>query len=182
MTFSGAGLLALFGGYKWSERYIQPDIAYLHVNKPLISALAETIIPRTDLPGATDAGVADYILLIMEDCCNEKNQQRFINGLKDVQKDSWSQFGKAYEHCTAHQQEQLLRDYAQDASHAKGLLARIRDRLAGKPFFYLLKEYTVEGYCTSEAGATQALAYLYIPGHYDPCTTLAPDQHSWAIN
>ena len=35
------------------------------------------------------------------------------------------------------------------------------------PFFYQLKELTVLGYYTSEVGATQELAYLPIPGHYE---------------
>ena len=40
---------------------------------------------------------------------------------------------------------------------------------AKDPFFAGLKETTVLGYCTSEIGATQALAYAHVPGDYRGC-------------
>jgi hypothetical protein len=53
---------------------------------------------------------------------------------------------------------------------------------AADPFFALLKELTVLGYCTSELGATQGLAYLAVPGEYRGCVGLRPGQKSWATS
>lgn len=49
------------------------------------------------------------------------------------------------------------------------------------PFFNLLKELTLFGYFTSEAGSTKALDYVPIPGRYDACIDLKPDQKAYAI-
>ncbi|UYQ90993.1 gluconate 2-dehydrogenase subunit 3 family protein [Chitinophaga horti] len=182
MTLSCAGLLTAFGGYKWLESHKQPDTNYLTGNKALIAALAETIIPRTELPGATDANVADYILINMSDCCSEKRQNRFINGLKDVQQYTRMQFGRNYEQCNEAQQETIMRFFEEQADHPGGVLKKIRNRMLGKPFFTILKEVTVAGYCTSMPGATEALAYLDVPGRYEACTTITPGQRAWAIN
>ena len=48
-------------------------------------------------------------------------------------------------------------------------------------FFKILKDYTMTGYFLSETGATQALAYLKIPGGFQGDIPLAPNQKAWAI-
>lgn len=48
-------------------------------------------------------------------------------------------------------------------------------------FFQLIRELTLLGYFTSEAGATKALAYVQVPGRYDGCVDMKPGQKAWAI-
>ena len=182
MILSGAGLVTVFGGYKWYTGNRYPDLRFLSSNKNLIAALAETIIPRTDTPGAIDAGVPDFICRHITDCCSRKMQNRFINGLKDLQQYAHQQYQQPYERCNDLQQEAVLSFFEAEVAAPAGIMKKVRNRLLGPPFFSILKTSTAEGYCTSEVGATQALAYLHIPGHYDPCTTLTPGQRSWAIN
>ena len=50
-----------------------------------------------------------------------------------------------------------------------------------KPFFQRMKELTVTGYFTSEIGATKALEYLPIPGKFEGCIPLKPNQKAWAL-
>ena len=50
-----------------------------------------------------------------------------------------------------------------------------------KPFFQRMKELTVTGYFTSEIGATKALEYLPIPGKFQGCIPLKPNQKAWAL-
>jgi hypothetical protein len=44
-----------------------------------------------------------------------------------------------------------------------------------------MKELTLLGYFTSEVGATSALDYVPVPGRYEGCTTLEPNQKAWAL-
>ena len=60
------------------------------------------------------------------------------------------------------------------------MVAKIKNKLRGEAFFPLLRRLTVEGYCMSEAGATNHLAYQPIPGHYIAITELQPNQSCWA--
>ncbi|MGY0037942.1 gluconate 2-dehydrogenase subunit 3 family protein [Pedobacter sp. NJ-S-72] len=53
-------------------------------------------------------------------------------------------------------------------------------KFLGIPFFIILKQLTVEGYCTSQTGATKGLAYDYIPRTFASCIPLTKNQRSWA--
>lgn len=180
ISIAGAGVAGLLGGYKWFRMNQSPDLAYLHKETALIAALAETIIPRTDTPGARDAGVQDFIILMLKDCTATREQNTFINGLKDIQEYARANYGKKYQDCGATQQEAALRHF-QHAPVA-GILGKVKNRLLGRSFFSILREYTVEGYCTSRAGATEGLAYLPVPGSYEACIPLKPGQKAWATN
>ncbi|MCU0622295.1 MAG: gluconate 2-dehydrogenase subunit 3 family protein, partial [Gemmatimonadaceae bacterium] len=47
-------------------------------------------------------------------------------------------------------------------------------------WFRMLKELTMLGFFTSEAGMTQALRYVESPGRFDPCVPHAPGERDWA--
>src|SRR5579871_58442 len=76
------GALAGYSGYKLWDWNKSPDIEYLEKHKELIAALAETIIPATDSPGAKEAGVHEYIITMLKDCTERKSQNKFIDGLR----------------------------------------------------------------------------------------------------
>lgn len=182
ITLGGAGLAAAFGGYKWYGIAKSPDVGYVAHNHELLAALAETIIPATDTPGAREAGVADFIVMMIRECTDRKDQNKFIDGLKDLQGFSNSRFGRDYQHCTVGEQEAVLTHFEQRDKGYKGIMGKIQNRYLGKPFFTILKEYTVEGYCTSEAGATRGLAYVNVPGSFKGCMPMTPGQRAWATN
>ena len=49
-----------------------------------VKTIAELILPRTDTPGATDVGAADFIDLILTEWYEEPEKSRFLAGLADV--------------------------------------------------------------------------------------------------
>jgi hypothetical protein len=177
-----AGIAGSALGYRWWKLLRAPDIPYLEQNRILIGALAETIIPRTDSPGAKDAGVETFIIKMIRDCTPVKEQNNFIDGLKDLHEFCRSRYGLAYPDCNETQQQQTLQHFEQAADPMQGRAGKLMLRLTGRPFFRILKDYTVEGYCTSEPGATKGLAYLYIPGSFHGCIPLEKDQKTWATN
>ncbi len=182
ISLTGVGIAAAAGGYKWYSIVKTPDLSYAGNNKELISALAETILPATDTPGAREAGVDDFILKMLGHCMGRKEQNTFIEGLKDVQSHCQSRYGRVYQHCTPEQQEETMAALEKNSQPPAGTVGKIRLRLLGRPFFTILKEYTVEGYCTSRPGATRGLSYVYIPGSFHGCIPLQPGQKSWATN
>lgn len=181
-ALAAAGLAASGGGYEWYRIHRKADLGFLHQNRELLTALAETIIPATDVPGARETGVGDFIVKMIEFCTERKEQNRFIDGLKNIQEYCINKYGRPYESCGGAEQEAVLTRWEQAGQPQKGLMGKVQTRLFGRPFFTLLKEYTVEGYCTSEPGATKGLAYLYIPGSYTGCMPLKPGQKAWATN
>ncbi len=178
----GGGSIAAYSGYKWWDWNKGPDLAYLEHNKDLIAALAESIIPATDSPGAKEAGVHEYIIVMVKDCTEKKAQNKFIDGLKELQRYCSFSFSKTFQQCSLQQQQQTLKHFEERGKSNNGIIGKVESRFFGQSFFATLKKYTAEGYCTSEAGATKGLSYLYIPGKYIGCTPLQRGQRSWATH
>ncbi|GAB3255382.1 gluconate 2-dehydrogenase subunit 3 family protein [Larkinella harenae] len=176
----GAGSL-VFSGFKWHSWYKKPDLVYLHSQYKLLAALAETIIPATDTPGAIAAGVPDFVLKMVLENTTTASQNRFIDGLKAVDPYSIQHFGKPYVQCSREAQNEIMKRIEQDGKPLDGIPGKVQRKLIGNSFFTTLKEYTCIGYFTSMTGATQALAYVYTPGHYQGCVPLKPGQKAWAI-
>jgi hypothetical protein len=182
ISLAGGAIAAAVGGYKWLSITKTPDLALADQNRDLIAALAETIIPATDSPGARDANVQDFIVKMIKDCTERKEQNRFISGLAEIQDFCRDRYGRLYQHCVEKEQEDALAYFEKKGQPLKGIAGKVEYRYMGRSFFAILKDYTVEGYCTSQPGATKGLAYLYIPGSFRGCIPLLPEQKAWATN
>lgn len=120
----------------------------------VLGSLAEAIIPTTDTPGAIDAGVPQYIEMMLEHFTPPDRVAVFRAQLDWVS--SW----------IAGQDARGLEDIAEEKRNA--LLAALDDQAfgggtshatpPGEPaLFAILKPLTVAGYYTSEIGATREL-------------------------
>jgi hypothetical protein len=128
-----------------------------------LRALVDVILPATDSPAASAADTHYFIDLAIPACATAAAQKTFREGL------------------TA-----MGADYAQlaPAAQVSKLKARVEKDMAldyEQSFFKILKDYTLVGYFLSEIGATQALAYIRVPGGYQGDLPLAPNQKAWAI-
>lgn len=132
--------------------------------------MAELIIPRTDTPGATDAGVADFIDLILTEWCDEAERGRFLQGFADVNARSNALFSADFTSCTPIQQSQILIDLGQVLGADTSRRSRRLTRSGPSPDFYpMFRRLTLTAYFTSEQGATEALHFEIIPGSYRGC-------------
>lgn len=137
----------------------------------LVAQIAELIVPPTATPGAKDAQVHVFIDVMLADCYYEKDQQSFLAGLSRLESASKSLYHKPFLQASPQQQVSLLKQEARIEREPKG----------PTPFFRLMKELTLLGYFTSEPGATQALAYVAVPGRFEGCVPLREGQKAWAI-
>jgi hypothetical protein len=182
ISLAGLGIATAGTAYKWWSLVKHPDLNYLAQNTDLIAALGETILPATDTPGAKDAHVEDFIVKMIRACTPRKEQNSFIAGLEEIQSYCHSKYGQPYPHCTPADQMTALSHFEQKGRPWKGSAGKLENRVLGRSFFAILKDYTVQGYCTSQKGATEGLAYLYIPGGFKACIPLQPGQKAWATN
>jgi hypothetical protein len=175
----GGGALGI-GGIKFYQLYKHPDFQVLEEHRELLGDLAETIIPRTDSPGARDAGVGAFILKMVRDCCDTKAQNNFISGFRDlmdrVRENGPTPFGQY----SLPERTALLSHFEKQGRPYSGILGKLQHQLSGDSFFTTLKRYTILGYCSSRQGATEGLRYDYIPGRYVGSVPLQPGQRSWA--
>jgi len=149
----------------------------------LVSEVAEIIIPKTDTPGAKEAKVGEFIEKMLKECYAEKDQSSFNKGMEELEKKDFMKASPAEQTKILKEMETAARTESEKAGAEKKKYTEAGKEYtdAGVPFFRLVKELTLLGYFTSEAGATQALEYVAVPGRYDGCIDLKPGQKAWAM-
>jgi hypothetical protein len=153
-------------GPPWEPKFFPKDRA------AMLEALVETILPKTDSPGAREARVHVFADLALRDCYTADEQKLFIAGLDALGADCRTRHGRPFEACSPEERHALLsaldaRSYAPDTG-PRGSFVRI------------LKDLTLVGFFTSRIGATEVLAYEAVPGGYHGCQDLRPGQKAWA--
>ncbi len=144
----------------------------------IVTTIAEWIIPQTDTPGAKATRVNEFIDLILTDWCDDRERAKFLAGLTKVDAQCRDLFGKDFVDCSNTQQKQMLTVLDEELTEIRQTEANLprRRRLefepGDRPFFYVMKQLTLMGYFTSEAGAKQALHYEVIPSHHSQCAPL----------
>ena len=141
----------------------------------MVEDVAELILPRTATSGARDVGVPAFIDVILKDAYPAEDQARFISGLKDFDGDVQRAHGKPFLDLPAAQRLSLLQE-AHDAAAAAEKEQADKDVPAAerkRPFVLMMKELTLLGFFTSQAGATQVLQYEAVPGGFQACIPIA---------
>ncbi len=139
--------------------------------RELVAAIAETIIPQTDTPGAIDAGVPGWIELLVQDCLGPADQKVIREGLGTIEEVSNGKFGKAYAALSLGDQIQLLTEMENEAKRAGD----------EKAFIRRFKELTKFCYVNSEVGATEAFEFVFVPGRWDAAADLKPGQKAYSM-
>lgn len=136
-----------------------------------VAVLAELIIPKTDTPGAIDAGVPAFIEMMVADWFNDIERKIFFEGLSSLDGFCATQYQKDFMACDELQRIAALENAEQAAKTYKSSapVFDISQKYVdpNTPFFPKIKELTVLGYFTSEVGAKQALSYNPMPMNYD---------------
>ena len=109
-----------------------------------VAALADTIIPSDETPGARDARVHEYIDLALSVETTDK-QRAFVSGLEWLEGLAKKRFKRKIAQCTSKQHEELLTAIAEVPKGSD-------TPKVAEHFFKDLKGRTVIGYYTSEIG------------------------------
>ncbi|MBX2897111.1 MAG: gluconate 2-dehydrogenase subunit 3 family protein [Cyclobacteriaceae bacterium] len=143
----------------------------------VISELAQTIIPKTDTPGAKEAGVPGFIDQILKECYKKEDQDKFITGLTEFEAAAKAAHGDSFIYLDPEKQLAFVK--AQNEAAVNAVKA---DPSQPRPFILSAKELTLLGFFTSEPGATQVLQYEAVPGSYKGCIPLteAGNGKTWA--
>lgn len=115
-----------------------------------ISRIADLIIPETNTPAASGAGVPSYIDLVI--ARDEEQQQLVADGLRWLDAEAGSQAGKKFMDLSEDVQIGILEPLCQAADAGTSLARNVR-------FFALIKKLTADGYYTSKTGLIDELGY-----------------------
>lgn len=161
----------------------QPVDAFTPERRALVSAMAETLIPRTDTPGAKDVGVPKFLELLYDQWMAQTERALFDAGLDEADKRARDGHGNTFAAVDAAVQKSVLEAMEeQQGDHDWFEFGGETAAKAGAdiPFMALFKEITVTGFFMSEIGAQQALRYDPMPGRFDGDTDLTSNESSWA--
>jgi hypothetical protein len=111
----------------------------------LIGSIADTILPRTDSPSATDVGVPAFINIIVSENYTETDRLAFVTGLDAID---------------AHMK-------ANAADPLATLEALTERRVEPSRTYWRLKGLIIHGYFTSEPVMKNVLHHEIMPGKYD---------------
>ncbi len=119
--------------------------------------MAELILPKTETPGASDAGVAPYIDLLFASYFEEEERVELETGLNDFMTKCQQQYQKSFLELEAETQIQYMSD--------------LESTSARKSFFKSFKELVLWAFFTSEVGM-KSMNYKPVPGKYEGCITI----------
>ena len=181
-TVSASAILAIRRGYATPTSAAAKPSILSAPQMAIVSTVAEIMIPRTDTPGAVDVGVPGFIDLMLKDVYTQKDRDRYLAGLAAFDAAAQSKHAGKFVALESAQQVALVREFHDAAVVEERRLDRAHAR-SQRPFILMTKELTLLGFFTSQAGATQVLQYVAVPGSYHACVPVrqAGNGKTWAV-
>ena len=145
----------------------------------LLDEIAESIIPRTDTPGAKDAEVGAFMARFVTDCYTPEDQAAFRAGLADLDKRASGSF-ISLPPALRMQMLTGLDEEAREKARGAWVAADGSGSGSGVHWFTMIKQLVLFSFFTSEVGATEVLRYDPVPGGYDGDVPYEPGTPAWA--
>jgi len=138
----------------------------------LLDDFADTLLPRTDTPGARDAGVGPFAARYAVARYDAVQFATLRAGLQDLDARALAAHGRRFGELPAAAREAI----------ATAIDAEARALAPGAPVHYsvLLRQLSLLGFFTSEPGATKVLRHRPVPGRYHGCIPWKPGESSWS--
>ena len=127
-----------------------------------VRALADTILPRTDTPGALDVGAPEFLDLLLAEWYSDEDRQELLAGLDALDARCREAQGKPFAELAAEGRAQFLTSI--ETVHAE----------SGPPeaAYVRVRQQLIFGFLTSKPIATLTRTTPIIPGRFDGCIPL----------
>lgn len=128
----------------------------------MLAELTETILPKTDTPGAKDLLAHLFVLKMVDDCAGKDDQVKYTQGMKAFETFVNKKTGKSFVDINMVERQTIVRELDQQKPGTDPLT-----------FFYQgTKHLTIEAYTTCEVYLTKIRGYKMIPGKFQGCIPL----------
>jgi hypothetical protein len=183
-VLSGPTLMAM---KQWDNpgAFVPGSVGLTESQKSVVAQVAEIILPRTDTPGAKDAGVPDFIEMMLNDCYAQPEHTSFKKGVDQLLEAGFLNQSEQQRTVTLKGVEQQTKSLMQAFNVRQSKMGDNEDKLLmdnqnqGLPFWRLMKELTLLGYYTSEVGLNASYQYVPVPGKFENIK-LKPNQKVFA--
>ena len=144
-----------------------------------LEEFSETLLPKTETPGAKDAFVVRYLDTIRPFRYTEEENKGFKEELASFIELTQTEIGKKFIKASPQTQLEWLTAYDQKCFDQVKENPDLPE--AEKPFYLSLKSLILGGYFSSEAVAKEYFAWDPIPGRYDACIPYEDVGRAWAL-
>jgi hypothetical protein len=175
---SAPAMMGVLKGCKAAPELTYTPVFFTEDQARTVGEIAEIILPKTDTPGAKEAGVPAFIDLMLKNVYPQEDKDRFLKGLLEFEQQATKMYGDAFIDLGAVKQLEWVKN-VHDAAVEAFKKADDKTRKE-KPFILMTRELTMLGFFTSEPGATKVLQYNPVPGAYHGCLPLAEVGKTWA--
>jgi hypothetical protein len=127
-----------------------------------VRALADTILPTTDTPGAVEVGAPEFFDLLLAEWYPQAERQDILNGLAALEERCREQFGREF--------AQL--DPKDRASFLRSVDGKRGERNSPEDIYARVKDGIIFGFLTSRPIAELTRTTPIIPGRFDGCVPL----------
>ena len=142
----------------WNKESFQNNYSKISTfQENLLAEIVETIIPKTNTPGAKELNVQQFIPVMVKDCYDKNTQAVYAKGFDLVDKNAKNAFSKSFLECDIKQRLEILDNMSKSENSDE------------KNFLQLVKRLTIQGYMSSEYVMTNLRVYEYAPARYHGC-------------
>lgn len=153
----------------------------------LLAAVADTMVPVTDTPGALAVGVPAQLDALLRDWASPKTREEIINALTAIDADAIKNAGAGFGALSPEKRKAVLVAHDQTAlknvprkDKLTGLAALMGAPSVADPGYSKLKDLVVSLYYVSQVALTQELIYEHVPGTWVPSLKITPETRPFA--
>lgn len=129
----------------------------------ILAEIAETIIPKTETPGAKDISAHLFALRMVDDCFKKEDRDKFVKGITAFESFANQQAGKPFTEADVVAKEKIIAMLNADNKSETDL-----------GFFYQsMKRLTIQAYTTSQFYLTKVSVYQLVPGPFRGCVPVS---------
>ena len=148
----------------------------------LISTLVDTLLPRTETPGALDMKVDMFIDVVFAKLFDTKGQDKVIAEMDRFDELCTEIFGSKFTELNTTDREEYLKQKESQSGKFNGKVwgTAVGDQ---KPvgFYRTIKSLALWGYFSSEEIGKNVLSYDPIPGEYLGCIPISDIGNTWSL-
>jgi hypothetical protein len=181
LALAGATAAAGFSPAALAKAATRPKPYFSPAHFALVGALADTIIPRTDTPGAIDAGVPATFDALVANWASADRRYQFSSALSAIDALARDKKGMSFAQLPAADRLAVLTPHDVDALRVVPhpddgrAMSMMRGPAYANPGYAKLKELLVLLFYISETALTHELAYEHAPGEWLPSIPVTPD-------
>ncbi len=153
-----------------------------------MSAIADTIIPVTDTPGAVAAGVPRLFDKLLTTWASAAHREQLTTAIAEIDTLAMTNDKKPFSALTPARRKALLVEHDKEAlkpgsapkEKLTGLMAMVAGPPVANPGYVRLKDLVIALYYSSEIASTKELVYEHVPGKFVPSFKITPDTRPFA--